>query len=75
MMVTMNMRIKKLIMAVICLAISMTVLAADNISIKDFRITRGEWKIVSVELNNEATYVAFQFDVYLPDGYIFGGCW
>ena len=42
--------------------------AADRFYIEDFTITPGETCTVSIMLENEGTYTAFQTDIYLPDG-------
>jgi hypothetical protein len=57
------------------MAVASMVSAADNIVVKDVRITKGNWNFVLIELNNDAEYVAFQYDLYLPDGVTYGGCW
>lgn len=42
---------------------------ADNFIVADFSIAQGETKTVSVELNNpENEYIAFEFDMTLPEG-------
>ena len=50
------------------LAIGQTVKAADLVTISDFAISAGETKDVSITLQNDVAYVAFQFDLYLPEG-------
>ena len=40
----------------------------DKLSIGDFTITPGETKQFEIELNNEASYAGFQFDLVLPEG-------
>lgn len=42
--------------------------ANDRFYIEDFTITPGETCTVSILLDNETQYTAFQTDVYLPDG-------
>ena len=42
--------------------------ATDRFYIEDFNITPGETCTVSILLDNEAEYTAFQSDIYLPDG-------
>ena len=37
-------------------------------TIKNFTISAGESKMMSIELESEATYAGFQFDLYLPEG-------
>jgi hypothetical protein len=60
---------KRLMMiAAIVLVICNIVKAEDIVTISDFRISVGETKEVSISLENETEYVAFQFDIYLPEG-------
>ena len=47
-------------------AITMT--AQNTVGISDFKITAGETKTIAVELNNAATFTAFQMDILLPNG-------
>ena len=42
--------------------------AADRFYIEDFTIDPGETQTVSIMLDNEAAYTAFQFNIYMPDG-------
>ena len=42
---------------------------ADLITISDFSISSGQSKDVSIELTNSDTYVGFQFDLSLPQGF------
>lgn len=65
----------RLIMTICWMSVASMVSAADNIVVKDVRITKGNWNSVLIELNNDAEYVAFQYDLYLPDGVTYGGCW
>ena len=62
-------------MTICWMSVASMVSAADNIVVKDVRITKGSWNSVLIELNNDAEYVAFQYDLYLPDGVTYGGCW
>lgn len=48
------------VVAVLCAA------ATDRFYIEDFTIATGETKTVSILLENEATYTAFQTDIYMP---------
>jgi hypothetical protein len=60
---------KKIILLATCLmAIINTISAEDKVSINDFIISAGETKEIDITLDNDAAYVAFQFDLYLPDG-------
>lgn len=65
----------RLIMTICWMSVASMVSAADNIVVKDVRITKGSWNSVLIELNNDAEYVAFQYDLYLPDGVFLGGWW
>ena len=62
----MNKRI--LLTIVSLLALVYQVSAEDIVTIKDFSISAGETKEVSISLDNDVTYAAFQFDLYLPEG-------
>ena len=42
--------------------------ATDRFYIEDFTISPGESRTVSILLDNETAYTAFQSDVYLPEG-------
>lgn len=54
-------------MTIVLLMAVVNYIAADNrVSITDFSISAGETKDVNVMLDNEMSYVAFQFDLYLP---------
>lgn len=60
---------KRLMMiATLVMAIYNMVLAEEKVTISDFKISAGETKEVSIALSNDVTYVAFQFDLYLPEG-------
>lgn len=50
------------IVAVLCAA------ATDRFYIEDFTIATGETRTVSVMLDNEIAYTAFQTDIYMPAG-------
>ena len=59
---------KKLLFFSILLAI-VGRMQADNLTVSDFNLTAGEQKQFSIELNNpDRSYVAFQFDLTLPEG-------
>lgn len=51
-------------MAALCAA------ATDRFYIEDFSISAGETCMVSIMLDNETAYTAFQTDIYLPEGLI-----
>ena len=62
---------KRIILAIVCLlAFANQVSAGDKVTIKDFSISAGETKTVSVELENDMVYDGFQLDLYLPEGII-----
>ena len=42
--------------------------ATDRFYIEDFSIAPGETRTVSILLDNEAAYTAFQTDIYMPNG-------
>ena len=62
------MKKRMMMIATLALAIYNIVLAGDKVTINDFKISAGETKEVSVSLTNDIEYVAFQFDLYLPEG-------
>ena len=41
---------------------------SDKLSISDFTIASGDTKQLQIELTNEAAYIGFQFDLFLPEG-------
>ena len=60
---------KTIILIIACLmAWVNSISAEDKIYVTDFSITAEETKDVSVQLDNTISYVAFQFDLYLPEG-------
>lgn len=60
---------KRITLAIVSmLALVCQVSAEDNIAVKDFSISAGESKTVSIDLESEVAYAGFQFDVYLPEG-------
>ena len=60
---------KRFLVIVSCLmAIVSSMAADDKVTINDFKISAGETKEVTVTLENKDTYVAFQFDLQLPNG-------
>ncbi len=61
---------KKSILTFIAMAVgSLTAMAQqDKITVKDFDLSPGATKCISVELSNEKAYTAFQMDVVLPKG-------
>ena len=60
---------KRAILSIVCLLILIAqVSAVDKVSISNFVISAGETKELSITLDNEVAYAAFQFDLYLPEG-------
>ena len=60
---------KKFILSIIALALSMMSAYAQTISVNDVTIKAGETKVVGINLNNTQTnIVSFQMDLTLPDG-------
>lgn len=60
---------KRIILAIVFLLALVTRMSAeDKVTISDFVISAGETKELSITLDNEVTYAAFQFDLYLPEG-------
>ena len=68
------MKIRTMIIATLLVAICNTVLAEDKVTITDFTISAGETKDVNIILENDDAYVAFQFDLYLPEGITIEDC-
>ena len=62
---------KQIISAIVfLLALVNQVSAEDKVTISDFVISGEETKELSITLENEVTYAAFQFDLYLPEGLV-----
>ena len=59
---------KKIIMLFAVIAVAIGAAATDRFYIEDFVIAPGETRTVSILLDNEASYTAFQTDIYLPNG-------
>ena len=65
---------KTIILIIACLmAWVNSISAEDKIYVTDFSITAEETKDVSVLMDNDIPYVAFQFDLYLPEGITLAG--
>ena len=58
---------KRMIMTILLMAVC-KIVSAQWLTILDFNISAGETKEVSISLDNYEGYVAFQFDLYLPEG-------
>lgn len=60
---------KRIIFSIVCLlTLIAQVSAVDKVSISNFVISAGETIELSITLDNEVAYAAFQFDLYLPEG-------
>ena len=60
---------KRIILVIVSLlAFVLQVSAEDKVTVKNFSISAGETKALSIELENNVTYAGFQFDLYLPEG-------
>lgn len=59
---------KRYLSLVVFWTIAMCVTATDRFYIEDFAILPGESYSVSILLDNEVAYTAFQSDLYLPEG-------
>ena len=62
------MKKRLMIIATLVLAMCYIAKAENKVTISDFEISAGETKEVSISLDNDEAYVAFQFDLYLPEG-------
>ena len=58
---------RRLLYAVLAV-VAMCAAATDRFYIEDFTIAPGETRTVSILLDNETAYTAFQTDIYLPEG-------
>ncbi len=58
---------KRRLFAVLAVLVALSA-AADRFYIEDFTIAPGETQTVSIMLDNEASYTAFQFNIYMPEG-------
>lgn len=59
---------KRLLLLSMVLGVALWGAATDRFYIEDFSISPGETRTVSILLDNEAEYTAFQCDVCLPEG-------
>ncbi len=59
---------KKTIIVFAAMVVALGAAATDRFYIEDFTISPGETCTVSILLDNEAEYTAFQSDLYLPEG-------
>ena len=58
---------RRLLFAVLAV-VAICAAATDRFFIEDFTINAGETLMVSILLDNETAYTAFQTDIYLPEG-------
>ena len=59
---------KKTIIVFAAMVVALGAAATDRFYIEDFTISPGETRTVSILLDNETEYTAFQSDLYLPEG-------
>ena len=59
---------KKTIILFAAMVVALGAAATDRFYIEDFTISPGDTRTVSILLDNEAEYTAFQSDLYLPEG-------
>lgn len=59
---------KRFLSFVVLGAMALGAAATDRFYIEDFAIAPGETQTVSIMLDNEIAYTAFQTDIYLPSG-------
>ena len=59
---------RKTIILFAAMVVALGAAATDRFYIEDFTISPGETCAVSILLDNEAEYTAFQSDLYLPEG-------
>ena len=59
---------KKTIILFAAMVVALGAAATDRFYIEDFTISSGETCTVSILLDNEAEYTAFQSDLYFPEG-------
>jgi hypothetical protein len=59
---------KRKFLLTIAVVVALCGAATDRFYIEDFTISPGESRTVSILLDNETAYTAFQSDVYLPEG-------
>lgn len=59
---------KRTILIIIAIVVTISATATDRFYIEDFSIAAGETHMVSILLDNEESYTAFQTDLYLPEG-------
>lgn len=59
---------KRFVLLAIAIMMTLWSAATDRFYIEDFTISPGETRTISILLDNEVDYTAFQSDIYLPEG-------
>lgn len=59
---------KRIVLLMMVAMVALGAAATDRFYIEDFAVAPGETYTVSILLDNETAYTAFQADIYLPDG-------
>lgn len=59
---------KRIVFVALSVFVGLSSFANDRFYIEDFTIAAGETVTVSILLENEVAYTAFQTDIYLPEG-------
>jgi hypothetical protein len=59
---------RKYLLTTSLLALISGSIIADNVSVGTVELVPGKSQQISISLNNEKQYAAFQFDVVLPEG-------
>lgn len=59
---------KKYLLLIAAMGMTLMAAATNRFFIEDFSISPGETRTVSIMLDNETAFTAFQCDLYLPDG-------
>ena len=59
---------KKTILFIMAMILAFGAAATDRFYIEDFTINPGETITVSIQLDNEVSYTAFQSDLFMPEG-------
>lgn len=59
---------KRFVLLAIAIMTTLWSAATDRFYIEDFTISPGETRTISILLDNEVDYTAFQSDIYLPEG-------
>lgn len=59
---------KRFVLMITAAAVALMAAATDRFYIEDFSIAPGETRTVSILLDNDSEFTAFQCDMYLPEG-------